>query len=339
MPRRFAILLTIGALLLTPMTLLAQAGGANAPKLDVPEKIKDFGNVPQGEVIHATFKLVNEGSAKLVVKAVRPTCGCTVAEYDKEVAPGRAGLVKAKVDTSAFTGGITKSILVLTNDPETPTTTLVVKANVKPYLEVIPRPIVRFNTVRGEAIDREVKIVTDDAVDFKITKAVSSVPFITATIRPLSGDELVTGKYKVQYAVKLTLAEDAPIGAVNATVTLHTTHPHAKTLKIKAFGVVRSLLHVTPGNIQFGSVEAKFKPGRNVIVVNNRKEPVQVTGAKVDDDAFTAEVRPIEEGKRYQITVTIKADAKPGPRSTTLHIMTTDPQHKDLKVPIRVNIK
>ena len=103
MPRRFAILLTIGALLLTPMTLLAQAGGANAPKLDVPEKIKDFGNVPQGEVIHATFKLVNEGSAKLVVKAVRPTCGCTVAEYDKEVAPGRAGLVKAKVDTVLLT--------------------------------------------------------------------------------------------------------------------------------------------------------------------------------------------------------------------------------------------
>ncbi len=339
MPRRFAILLTIGALLLTPMTVLAQAGGTDAPKLDVPEKVKDFGTVPQGEIIQATFKLVNEGSAKLLVKAVRPTCGCTVAEFDREVAPGRAGLVKAKVDTSAFTGPITKSILVLTNDPETPTTTLVVKANVKPYLEVLPRPIVRFNTVRGEAIEREVKVVTDDAVDFKITKATASVPYITATVHPLSGDELVAGKYKVQYGVKLTLGEDAPIGAINATVTLHTTHPHAKTLKIKAFGVVRSLLHVTPGNIQFGSVQAKFKPGRNVIIVNNRKEPVQVTGAKVDDPAFTAEVRPIEEGKRYQVTVTIKADAEPGPRSTVLHIMTTDPQHKELKVAIRANIK
>ncbi|NOZ94137.1 MAG: DUF1573 domain-containing protein [Acidobacteria bacterium] len=339
MLRRFALLVTVGALLLTPMTVLAQAGGANAPKLDVPEKIKDFGTVPQGEIIHANFQLVNEGTAKLVVKAVRPTCGCTVAEYDKEVAPGRAGLIKAKVDTSAFTGPITKSILVLTNDPETPTTTLVVKANVKPYLEVLPRPIVRFNTVRGEAVEHELKIVTDDAVDFKITKVTASVPFITATIHPLSGDELVAGKYKVQYGVKLILSEDAPIGAINATVTLHTNHPHAKTVKIKAFGVVRSLLHVTPGNLQFGSVEAKFKPGRNVIVVNNRKEPVEVTGAKVDDPAFTAEVLPIEQGKRYQVTVMIKPDAKPGVHETVLHIMTTDPQHKDLQVRIRASIK
>jgi len=339
MLQRIAILMTLGALLLTPTTLLAQAGGAKAPKLDVPEKVKDFGTVPQGETIRATFKLVNEGAAKLEVKAVRPTCGCTVAEFDREVAPGRAGLVKAKVDTSAFTGPITKSILVLTNDPETPTVSLVVKANVKPYLEVLPRPIVRFNTVRGEAIEREVKVVTDDSVDFKITKATASVPYITAAVHPLSGDELVAGKYKVQYGVKLTLAEDAPIGAINATVMLHTTHPHAKTLTIKAFGVVRSLLHVTPSNIQFGSVEAKFKPGRNVIIVNNRSEPVKITGAEVDDPAFTAEVKPIEEGKRYQVTVTVKADAKAGARSTTLHIHTTDPQHKELKIPIRASIK
>ena len=336
MPKRIAILMTLGALLLAPVQLPAQT---KAPKLDVPEKVKDFGTVPQGTMIHATFKLVNEGTAKLTVKAVRPTCGCTVAEFDKEVAPGRAGLVKATVDTTAFTGPITKSILVLTDDPETPTISLVVKAIVKPYLEVLPRPIVRFNTVRGEAVEHEVKVVTDDAVNFKVTRAESSVPYITATIHPLTGDEMVAGKYKRQYGIKLRLGEDAPIGAINATVTLHTTHPHAKTLKIKVFGVVRSLLHVTPGNLQFGTVEPKFKPGRNVIIVNNREEPVKVTSVEVDDPSFTAEVHPIEEGKRYQVTVTVKPDAKPGMHNTTLHIFTTDPQHKELKVPIRANFK
>jgi hypothetical protein len=336
MPKRIAILMTLGALLMAPLQAPAQT---KAPKLDVPEKVKDFGTVPQGTMIHATFKLVNEGNATLTVKAVRPTCGCTVAEFDKEVAPGRAGLVKATVDTTAFTGPITKSILVLTNDPETPTVTLVVKAIVKPYLEVLPRPIVRFNTVQGEALEREVKVVTDDAVNFKITKAVSSVPFITASIHPLTGDQVVPGKYKVQYGVRLRLGENAPIGAINATVTLYTTHPHAKTVKIKAFGVVRSLLHVTPGNLQFGTVEPKFKPGRNVIVVNNRDEPVKVTKATVDDPAFETEVHPIEEGKRYQVTVTVKPDAEAGLHNTTLHIFTTDPEHTELKVPIHANFK
>ena len=37
-------------------------------------------------------------------------------------------------------------------------------------------------------------------------------------------------------------------------------------VEVKVYGVVRALLNVTPGQVQFGAVEAKARPGRNVIV-------------------------------------------------------------------------
>jgi hypothetical protein len=97
---------------------------------------------------------------------------------------------------------------------------------------------------------------------------------------------------------------------------------------------------VTPSQIQFGSVEAKKKPGRNVIVVNNRsgKAPVTVTGASVDDAAFAAEIVTIERGRRYQVTVTVKPDADAGPRDATLTLKTNDPEFPTLTVPVRANI-
>ena len=66
--------------------------------------------------VDAVFELVNEGNATLTVKAVRPTCGCTVADFDREIAPGATGTVKAKLDTKDFAGPISKSILVMTDD-------------------------------------------------------------------------------------------------------------------------------------------------------------------------------------------------------------------------------
>ncbi len=339
MLKRIGLALTITAVALAPSVVLAQAAAGHGPKIDVPTKVKDFGIVPQGKTIDATFQIVNDGDQTLEIRAVRPTCGCTVASYDKKIAPGRAGLVKAKVDTTDFRGPITKSLLVLTNDAQTPTTTLVVKAVVQPYLEVLPRPLVRFNVIQGETASQDLTVVTDQKRDFKITKVEASVPFIKASVRPLGPNELVAGKYKKQYRVTLTVGKDAPVGPVNATVLIHTTHPKAKQLKVRVYGVVRSLLYVTPSQIQFGTVEAKVKPGRNVILVNNRSTAVKVTAAAIGDPAFATQVIPIEEGRRYQIAVTVKADAKPGLHSTTLTIRTTDPKFPELKVPVRANLK
>jgi len=72
----------------------------------------EAGTVAQGQVVEAVFEIVNQGNADLTISDVRPSCGCTVAEFDKAIRPGRKGRVLLKVETRGFTGPITKSALV-----------------------------------------------------------------------------------------------------------------------------------------------------------------------------------------------------------------------------------
>jgi hypothetical protein len=100
------------------------------------------------------------------------------------------------------------------------------------------------------------------------------------------------------------------------------------------------MIHVTPSQVQFGTVAAKKKPGRNLILVNNRTGGAQVavTGASVNDAAFAAEVVTIEKGKRYQVTITVNGDASAGPRDSVLTLKTSDPDFPEITVPVRANI-
>ena len=111
----------VAALLAFAPAALAQApkpSTAAAPKLVLVEEKKDVGTVPKGEVIHATFVFKNEGKADLHITDVKPSCGCTAPEYDKTVKPGAQGKIVLNVDTKTFQGPISKSALILTDDPE-----------------------------------------------------------------------------------------------------------------------------------------------------------------------------------------------------------------------------
>jgi hypothetical protein len=325
------------------VVLLATVGAASAegPNMVVPEKVKDMGKVAQGDVLDVDFEIVNEGDETLEIKAVRPTCGCTVADFDREIAPGKTGYIKAQLETRDFSGPISKSILVMTNDPQEATTTLVIKTDVHPYVQVLPRPLVRFNAVQHEPMEQRITVVADEDVDdFKVTGVKSSVPFLLASAEPVAADQLLAGKSPQQYEITLKMEDKPPVGPVNAVLEIETNHPKAKMVPVKVFGVVRALLHVTPSQVQFGSVEAKKQPGRNVIVVNNRTGGVKVnvTGAAVNDPAFDTEVVTIEQGRRYQVTVTVKPEANAGPRDAVLTLETTDSEFPKLEVPVRANI-
>jgi hypothetical protein len=298
--------------------------------------------VAKGEVVEASFKLINEGTGTLNVKTVRPTCGCTVADYPKEVAAGSEGAIVAKLDTAEFSGPISKALLLMTDDPETPTMSLVLKAMVQPFIQVLPKPLVRINSIQTEVATQKVYMVADPKVtkSFKVVTADSEVPYIKVASRRLDDNEKVEATSGDQYEITLTLTEDAPPGPINTQVVIHTDHDKAKKVPIKVYGVVRALIHVTPPSVQFGSVEAQMKPGRNIVVVNNRPQSaLEITSAEVDDPAFATDVATIKEGQRFQVAVTIKPDATPGPRDATLRLRTNDAQFSEITVPVRAAIK
>ncbi len=84
------------------------------------EFVHNFGEVMQGEVIKVRFEIKNTGKVPLKLFDVKPSCGCTLADYCKDaVDPGKTAWVDAEVDTKEQNGEIFKKVTVFANTKPT----------------------------------------------------------------------------------------------------------------------------------------------------------------------------------------------------------------------------
>ncbi|CCH55457.1 hypothetical protein BN8_04716 [Fibrisoma limi BUZ 3] len=75
----------------------------------------NFGRIPQGKPVTATFEFTNKGEIPLVISNARGSCGCTGVEYPKAaVMPGQAGTIKATFN-AASPGAFNKTVTVESN--------------------------------------------------------------------------------------------------------------------------------------------------------------------------------------------------------------------------------
>ncbi|MGC8917002.1 MAG: DUF1573 domain-containing protein [Thermoanaerobaculum sp.] len=318
----------------------APAAPEAKPAAEFPEKIKDFGVVTKGEKIRAVFEVRNTGTAPLDINQVRPTCGCTVAEFDRTIPPGGKGKVVAEVDTTDFTGPISKAVLVYTNDPALPSVTLVVKADVQAFIDVVPRSFVRFNVLQGEPAEEKVVLVPAQPVDFKVLGVDTGAAPVTASFRKLEGSEVIQGRNLPQWEVTFKVPANAPEGPINQKVTVKTSAEKSPNVTVTLTGVVRPIIQVIPPTVDLGTVPNDAPVGRALLLVNNRQNhDLQVASAKASSDLFTVEVTPLQPGQRYQVAVTLKAGAPKGVHKASLVVETNDPTKPKLEVPISVTVQ
>ncbi len=205
----------------------------------VEDAQRDLGEVIQGTVLELMFAVENQGDDVLEI-SVRPTCGCTVVDFDSSIAAHQTGAIKALIDTKSFSGPISKSILVKTNDPARPTLNLLARAMVTQIIEVLPRPLVRVQAELGQATHSTVTIVPALSNSFEITSIEAGPDWLEADIRRLSAQERLPGKGETQYELDLRISELAPPGFVEAKVIVKTDHPDAPEIAVKVVGVITS---------------------------------------------------------------------------------------------------
>ena len=93
----------------------------------------DFGKVKAGEVLTHTFVLENHGSNVLVIEDVKPSCGCTKGDFDKQIEPGKSGKITLTVSkTEKYVGPTLRTAVVTTNDPDHKTVKLGLSADFIP---------------------------------------------------------------------------------------------------------------------------------------------------------------------------------------------------------------
>lgn len=76
---------------------------------------RQFGEIPQGVPVTATFKFTNTSKTPVLLADVHGSCGCTVPTWSKEpVLPGKSSVITATFN-AASAGAFNKTVTVTTN--------------------------------------------------------------------------------------------------------------------------------------------------------------------------------------------------------------------------------
>ncbi len=323
-------ILALCAVLLVATTLLAQTG---KPKAVPVEPITDVGVVPKGDKVVHDFLIRNEGDAPLQITDVKASCGCTVVDYDKVVAPGQTGKIHAEVDSTTFNGPISKSVTVFTNDPDNAQIELTLRAKIEPFIQAKPG-YARYITVQGEEKTGTISqtIWAPDGTSFDVLKVESPFPYLKTSYREAKQEERIPDVAGKQWRIEMTLSNDAPVGALADHVRITTNHPKQKLVTIPISGFVRPILAVTPNVADFGQVELREPLISTLYVRNFATEPIKITGADGDLPGLKTAIEPVKEGREYNVRVTLSPGMAKGPFNGKLTLRTDSQKTPTIEV-------
>jgi len=95
------------------------------------EEVYEFGTIQSGDKVNHVFKFTNTGTAPLVIKGAKSTCGCTIPKFPKEaILPGESGEISVAFNSKGKFGKQNKPVRVTANTvPEI--TTVYIKGTVE----------------------------------------------------------------------------------------------------------------------------------------------------------------------------------------------------------------
>lgn len=124
-------------LLFILLAMLLTACAGTGPQIEPETNEFDFGVVVNGVIIEKDLTIRNTGEVDLVVETVTTTCGCTTASLDAMTIPaGESAILHIEFDSGAhgpdLTGQIMRQVILISNDPDTPETTVAFTADILP---------------------------------------------------------------------------------------------------------------------------------------------------------------------------------------------------------------
>jgi len=306
----------------------ARALADDAPHVVLPEPVWDFGTVEQGQKVEHVFRLSNRGSGVLRIDHVKSSCGCTVAVVSaRDVAPGGDGRVTVTLDTGRMAGRTSKVVTVYTSDPDAAVVSLALTGQVLADLLATPNALYLGKVRRGEPVSREVLVTPGRQDESSVVTAVEhSNPALHASL-----DARADGAGQ---RIVVTLDRDTPLGRFNDTLTLRTTSRRTPVITVPVFGSIDGDVIVLPPQVTFGVTHAGGAPERELYIRNRSARALTVTRVDVPSDVATYDLKAVEEGQEYRLTIRLRDGLKPGKVESAVEIYTDDPAESRIVVPL-----
>lgn len=194
------------------------------PKLLVQNEM-DWGTiVPSGPAseqqrVRTKLALKNTGDVTLLIRDIRPSCGCVTAPLDRDsIAPNEEVFIDVAMTFPVANGPLTKTLTIHTNEPADSLHVVVLKAELVRPIQ-LSSSFVPFNKgIVGDAVEGELTITSFAPVDVEVTVAMLTKGVVTTSQNPLLLTKgkpetirlqylpVVVGSYRVDFELRTSLA-------------------------------------------------------------------------------------------------------------------------------------
>lgn len=189
---------------------------------------------PKDNPLHKDVVIKNAGTEKLIIKEVKPTCGCTTAPLDKyELNPGETTTMKVTLNLGSSSGKVLKTIRVHSNDPTAAMKIISLKANVIRPIEIKPATYIVFDNpkVGTESTSKFfIKNNTQKPIklsDFKTDPQTLQINLI--------GEKILQPNEEIEVIARI---KPTQTGYLNAYIKMKTNEPDTPELEIRCYGNV-----------------------------------------------------------------------------------------------------
>jgi hypothetical protein len=304
------------------------------PDIEFEHKVINLGFVDRHQTLAHNFEFTNVGKQPLKIITIETFCKCLTGKPSKPIVqPGESAAIVAVFEAYKWRARtFRKALLISTNDPDEPSITLTMVANITDALSLEPAEIFLPNIAQDQSAVAQATLRQRGEGKLEVTKIETSSPFVSATSEALTEGER-------GYLFTVTVAPDMPEGKLDERVTIHTnyhsdpTHQQPHSLKegeyeeyskiiIPVRGSVVGALSITPQTINFGAVE----PGESVhrkLFVSSDDSPFDITSLSIADTEFQTSYSAIKPQQKYEITVEFIPGAGEREIKETLTITTT----------------
>jgi len=315
------------------------------PKLvfDLVNDQIDFGAMRQGQVATREVVVRNVGSGPLCISDVHAGCGCIRVKLvggKQRIEPTESATIEVTVDVGPSRQDLQqKDVNVHTNEPGRKRATFRVTADVRLGLMLLD-PVAQFGrAMRGRPATATVRLRSPaDDPEWTVTAVEGAQAPYTFEIDPPDATKEPGFRH---VALKVRHPGTDELGPRVDTLKIKTNHPERPEVLVHTNMNVVDRYFASPPQVPFGVLETEktgsWLPLR--ILAADPKGSVPFAGARIEGAGFeVGETAPIGTG---EWSVAVRPSARgvaPGRVNAALVVALDDPEMKELRVPLKMDV-
>lgn len=310
MKRKFKVQTSYTVLAIFGLALFLQAGcqqqvkmtAETAPAIKFDSMVYDFGEVGPSAKNIGEFKFTNAGKGMLEITKVARCCG-VVTRLDKtNYAPGESGTIEVEWNSGPLQSTMTKNIIVHSNDPNSPATTLTIKAKIVLKVAWEPKRLKLFLD-EDNAGCPDITIRSTDNRPFSIKDFKSTGESIAAEYDP--------NAEKTEFVLKPKVDMEKLQENTRGRIIISLTHPQGNTATI-LYSILPKYT-VNPPLLIIFNAEPEKPIVRTISVLNNYRKDFEIESLTSENNVVGLKIqeqKKITYGCQLEVEITPPAAAE-----------------------------